>query len=164
MLTDVGYGSASGLAGAGAVRIQTGVASLWPLVEGAYATLTGENGALHFPDWTVWYADSLAKVWMIGAGNGLNPGPDLVYPARALTLMRTFVTHWPEWSRSGFKPRSGRSATTASGLIGYQPMVGAAALACRGVENINTYAIDKARKGPFNVSNAGQIILTLGSV
>jgi hypothetical protein len=171
MLSDVGYANASSLAAAGADAIRVGVAALWLLAEGAYGTLKDEAGAFHVPDWTVWYADSLAQAWVVAAGNGLNPGQDLVDGARAAALMSTFVSRWPEWSRPGFRPSFGRSAGTSSGLIGYQPMVGVAlaevglaSLARSGVNNINDYAIGKARKWPFNVGNAGQIMLTLGSV
>ncbi len=170
LLNDVGYGRASGLAAAGATALKAGVDSLWLPGVGAYATLKDEAGALHVTDWNTWYADVVAQGWAVAAGNGLNPGPDLVDPARARQLMATLTSVWPEWNRPGFRPTF-RTAGTSSGLIGYQPMIGVALTevgrnreATSAVTNINNYAIGKARKWPFNVGNAGQIMLTLGAV
>ena len=113
----------------------------------------------------------VGQAWIVAVGNGLNPGDDLIDPARASTLMTTLTSPWPEWKRPGFKPGFGRKAGTSSGLMGYQPMVGVAlsevgrsSEAQSGVTNINNYAIGKARKWPFNIGNAGQIMLTLGAV
>ena len=168
LLDDVGYSSASALAATGADQIRAGLDGLWLPAVGAYATLKDENGALHVTDWSTWYADALGQAWVVAVGNGMSPGDDLIDPARASALMSTLTSTWPEWNRPGFRPSFGRKAGTASGLIGYQPMVGVAltevgrgADARSGVDNINSYAIGKARKWPFNVGNAGQILLTL---
>ena len=171
LLTDVGYASASALAATGADQIKAGLDVLWLPAQGAYATLKDEAGAIHVTNWNTWYADALGQAWVVAVGNGLNPGDDLVDPLRARAIMLQLTTTWPEWSRPGFKPSFGRDAGTSSGLIGYQPMVGVALTqvgrageARVGVTNVNDYAIAKARKWPFNVGNAGQIMLTLGSV
>ena len=172
LLTDVDYGTASGLAAAGADEIKIGVESLWLPGVGAYATLKDEDHNLHVTDWSTWYADALGQAWVVAIGNGLNPGADLIdpsiHPTRAADLMNTLTSTWPEWNRPGFKPSFGRTAGTSSGLIGYQPMVGVAltevgltSQATAGVTNINDYALAKARKWPFTVGNAGQILLTL---
>ena len=126
---------------------------------------------IHVTNWNAWYADALGQAWVVAVGNGLNPGDDLVDPLRARAIMLQVTSTWPEWSRPGFEPSFSCDAGTSSGIVGYQPMVGVALTeveraseARAGVKNINNYATGKARKGPFNVGNVGQIMLALGSV
>lgn len=153
---------------AAAVSLRAGVVGLWVAGSASYAWAKLEGGALVPSDTSRWYPDAIAQPFLVAAGNWLSPAAPLVDGARAEALVDAFAVHWPEWATPSFSPSPPRRAGTGSGLLEYQPLLGAAFVAVgRAAEGrAGTAAIDAAaasagRPWPFGVGHAGQVLLVL---
>jgi hypothetical protein len=161
----LGARSLEARADAAADAVRRGVAGMWQADTAAFAVARFGDGALDPAGWNTYYPDAAGQAWAVAVGNGLSPGAPLIGRSRARSLMVTFRSRWPQWTR----PDARVAFDGGSHPVEYWPLVGRALAAVgastagrRGAEAIVSSAKARDWQWPFSVGAAGEVLIVDG--